>query len=181
MEPNLSHTRSRASSFIRGVLAVLAIVLSGSGWAAEGLSTEMARAATGTLMEGARQGDLLVLKAAIAEGAEVNFRGTNGLTPLLQTLAGSTKPLDSGRRECIVFLLGRGANVDAKDPDGRTALIHATRAGDFETVRLLVEAHAFILERDRFHKTALLYAAEGHREILNYLGRTLKAEQGAAW
>jgi ankyrin repeat protein len=96
-------------------------------------------------------------------------------------VSGTVKPLDPKRRECIAFLLERGADVDAKDRYGRTALIYATRAGDIETVRLLVEAGAYILERDRFHKNALLYAADGHREILSYLGKKLKAERGVAW
>lgn len=123
------------------------------------------------------------MKAGIAEGANVNCRGTNGLTPLLQTIFGATSPLEAGRRQCVAFLLERGAEVDAKDSDGRTALIYATRAGDLQTVQLLVEGGTFIKRRDRFHKTALLYAAEGgHREILIHLGQTLKVQNKAsAW
>lgn len=123
------------------------------------------------------------MKAAIAEGANVNGRGANGLTPLLQTLSGATAPIAASRRQCLAFLLERGAEVDAKDSDGRTTLIYATRAGDLETVRLLATAGAFIIMRDRFHKTAQLYAAEdSHREILIYLGQTLRVQQKAsAW
>ena len=62
-------------------------------------------------------------------------------------------------------------------------MIYATRAGDLETVQLLVKAGAYIKLRDGRHKTAVLYAAEGgHREILIYLGQTLKVLYGqSAW
>jgi ankyrin repeat protein len=128
-----------------------------------------------------QEGNVSLAEAAIAEGANVNGRGTNGLSLLLQSVSGTSAPGDTNRRQCLAVLLQHGAEVDAKDSHGRTALIYATRAGDLETVRLLVEAGAYIVTRDRFHKTALLYAAEGHREILIYLGKTLKVQRGAAW
>jgi ankyrin repeat protein len=165
-------------------LAALAMAVTGSAWGAENLTPSLpAQGVVGKLLQAARQGDLLLVKAAIAEGANVNCRGTNGLTPLLQTISGPTAPFEAGRRQCVAFLLERGAEVDAKDSDGRTALIYATRAGDLETVRLLVKAGAFIKMRDGFHKTAVLYAAEGgHRGILIYFGQTLKVQQGqSAW
>jgi ankyrin repeat protein len=181
-ESNLGLGRCRPSSFIRGAFAALVIAATSSAWGAEDLRPGLPpQDTTGRLLESARNGDLLLVKEAVARGADVSCQGTNGLTPLLQTVSGAVRPLDSRQRECVAFLLERGADVDAKDRDGRTALMYATRVGDLETVRLLVKAGAFILERDRFHKTALLYAADGHREILIYLGQTLKAERGAAW
>ena len=165
-------------------MAALAMAVTGSSWGAETLTPSFsAQGVVGNLLQAARQGDLLLVKTSIAEGANVNCRGTNGLTPLLQTVSGATAPFEAGRRQCVAFLLEHGAEVDAKDSDGRTALIHATRAGDLETVRLLAKSGAFIKRRDGFHKTAQLYAAEGgHREILMYLGQTLKVLYGqSAW
>jgi len=182
LESNLSHGRRELSAWIRGGLAALVMALTGPGWGAQPLTPSLpAQVAIGKLLPAAQQGDLLLVKAAIGEGANVNSRGTNGLTPLLQTISAATAPFEAGRRQCVAFLLESGAEVDARDRDGRTALIYATRAGDLETVRLLVEAGAYIAMRDRLHKTALLYAAEGHREILVYLGNTLKVQRGAAW
>ena len=58
------------------------------------------------------------------------------------------------------------------DSDQRTAVIYATRLGDLETLRLLVETEAFVRTRDRFHKTALFYAVEaGRRDIVLYLAQ----------
>jgi ankyrin repeat protein len=56
------------------------------------------------------------------------------------------------------------------DSDRRTPLILAARLGDLDTVRLLVEAEAFVVARDRLHKSALFYAVEANRrDIVLYL------------
>jgi ankyrin repeat protein len=122
------------------------------------------------LLHALEQGKLPLLQAAIAEGANVNRRGTNGLPPLLALLRAATAPLDNERRQCVACLLEHGAAVDPKDNDRRTPLIHAARLGDLETVRLLVEAEAYVMVRDRFHKSALFYAVEARRrDIVLYL------------
>jgi uncharacterized protein len=152
-----------------GGLLALVLVCAAAG-AADLPAPPPQREADTRLLQAAQQGDLALVKTAIAEGANVNYRSTNGLSPLLQTLSGASAPMDSSRRECLAFLLERGAQIDTRDNDRRTALIYAARAGDLETVRLLVEASAFLKIRDRFNKTALLYAAEGHhRDIVAYL------------
>jgi len=154
-----------------GLAGLLALMLVCAAASAANLPATLPPPAADTrLLQAAQQGNLSLVKAAIAEGANVNCRNTNGLSPLLQTLSGAAAPIDPSRRECLVFLLERGAQVDARDNDRRVALIYATRAGDLETVRLLVEAGAFVELRDRFHKTALLYAAAAHhRDIVAYL------------
>ena len=77
------------------------------------------------LRQALEQGKLPLLQAAIAEGADVNRRGTKGLPPLLTILRTATTPLDSERRQCIACLLEHGAAVDPTDDDRRTPLIHA--------------------------------------------------------
>ncbi len=59
----------------------------------------------------------------------------------------------------------------------------AARAGDLETVQLLVGAGAKIKILDWSYKTPLLYAAEGgHKEIMIYLGQTQKIQyKVSAW
>jgi len=122
------------------------------------------------LLQAAQEGNLELLQAAIVEGAKVNCRGTNDLTPLLQIFNRATSPLDLVRRQCVSALLEHGAAVDERDADKRTPLIHASRLGDLPTVRLLVEAGSCVKLLDRFHRTALLYAADGHhRDIVAYL------------
>ena len=127
-------------------------------------------AAEKELFQALREGNLPLLNAAIAGGASVNCRGTNGLPPLLALLRSAAAPLDSARRQCVAGLLAHGADVDAADSDRRSAVIHATRLGDLETLRLLVEAEAYVRVRDRFHRTALFYAVEAdRRDLVVYL------------
>lgn len=58
-------------------------------------------------------------------------------------------------------------NQEARDSDGRTALLLATRANDIASARRLIEAGADVNAKDSIHDTPYLYAgAEGHLEIL---------------
>ncbi len=129
------------------------------------------RAADAKLLLAIRRADLKLLKAAIAEGANPNIRATNGLTPMLQLIHLAKGPLSKPQYDCFAFLLRHGENPGATDADRRPPLIQAARAGDLKTVRLLVEVgEVYVKARDRFHKTALLYAAEAHRrDIVDYL------------
>jgi len=129
-----------------------------------------AQEADETLLRAIRGGDLELLKAAIADGADVNRRSTNGLPPLLGMFRAAAGPLDSEHRQCVASLLAHGATVDARDGDRRTPLILAARLCDLESIRLLVEAEADVMARDRFHKSALFYAVEARRrDIVLYL------------
>jgi ankyrin repeat protein len=122
------------------------------------------------LLQALRKGNLSLLKAAISNGANVNCPGTNGLPPLLELLRTASAALDSDHRQCVACLLEHAAAFDPMDSDRRTPLIHAARLGDLETVRLLTEAGAYVMARDRFHKSALFYAVEANRrDIVLYL------------
>jgi hypothetical protein len=50
------------------------------------------------------------------------------------------------------------------DSDRQTPLIHVARLGDVETIHLLVEAEAFVMARDRFHKSGALMAQVSRQE-----------------
>ncbi len=127
-------------------------------------------AATAKLFHATQAGDLSSLRAAIANGADVNGRDTNGLPPLLALLHPATKPLTDGQRECVSCLLQNGADVDSRDELRRTPLIHAARIGDLPTIEVLVEGEAYVKTRDGLHKTALFYAVESNRpDLVRYL------------
>jgi ankyrin repeat protein len=154
--------------------AILALLALATAWTAPGAETatpgRLPSQPDQQLLQAVQQGNLPLLKAAIAQGANVNCPGTNGLPPLLELLRAATAPLDSEHRQCLASLLEHGAAVDPIYADRRTPLIHAARLGDLETVRLLVEAEAYVMARDRFHKSALFYAVEAHRrDIVLYL------------
>ncbi|MCK4745444.1 MAG: ankyrin repeat domain-containing protein [Bacteroidales bacterium] len=58
-------------------------------------------------------------------------------------------------------LLEAGINVNAPNPDGRTALMSAAYNGHSEIVMTLIEQGAVVDRRDLMGRTALLYAATG--------------------
>jgi len=67
-------------------------------------------------------------------------------------------------------LLIRGANVNAKDKDGRTPLHHAATIGHVEIARFLLERGANVNAKDKDGRTPLHHAATiGHVEIARFL------------
>ncbi len=78
-------------------------------------------------------GNLELVKALVALGADVNQRGgTFGGTPI--NLAAS-----KGHKEVLEFLLGCGAELDESEPE-RNPLFSAIYGGHIEIVRLLLDA-----------------------------------------
>lgn len=64
-------------------------------------------------------------------------------------------------------LLSEGAEIDAPDDSGSTALLVATRANKVRAARALMDAGADVNAKDRINDSAYLYAgARGHLEIL---------------
>lgn len=66
---------------------------------------------------------------------------------------------DSSR---VKDLISRGADINAQDKDGRTALMYASQNGQAGIVRMLVEAKADVNARDKDGATALMFAAESN-------------------
>jgi uncharacterized protein DUF6438/ankyrin repeat protein len=68
-----------------------------------------------------RDAQAQIIKLLLENGADPNLRDGSGMTPLMVlTRYGNTKAADT--------LLAAGAQIDAKDKDGRTALDHAKAA-----------------------------------------------------
>lgn len=63
--------------------------------------------------------------------------------------------------------IAAGADIEARDADGVTALLAATHANQVETARLLIEAGADVNAKDAISDSPYLYAgARGHLDIL---------------
>ena len=62
----------------------------------------------------------------------------------------------TGRMEVVELLIANGANVNAKDKDGGTPLLHATLSGHREIVELLIskgaDVNAKVAPSDRLFK-----------------------------
>ncbi len=99
-------------------------------------------------------------------------------------MVGSLCPGNQGRYNTndIQLLLDAGADVNATDDDGETALIAAARGGHTEAAQILLDAGADVNATDIQEQTALITAAQwGHTETVQALlvaGAEVEKEPG---
>lgn len=116
------------------------------------------------LVHAAEEGDTSKVKKLLANGADVNAKQKDGVTPLMQAAW-------KGQTEIAEMLLAKGADVNAKDKNGMTALIRAAYFGHGETVQALLANGANVnVKEHQIGWTALMWAAgKGHPEIVRSL------------
>jgi uncharacterized protein len=77
-----------------------------------------------------------------------------------------------GEVEIVLDLLGRGADVDARDRYGQTALMLAAHAGRREVVAALIAHRANLNITAKFGLSALMLAlVAGHAEVARLLAK----------
>ncbi len=110
-------------------------------------------AAEAPLLKAARAGDLVRAKGLAAGGADVDAADASGQNPYLVVAA-------TGDVAFLQWLLDQGADPLVTDQQGGTGLIHASDAGNVETVRVLLgTAEADRIDRvNAYGWTALLEA-----------------------
>jgi len=105
-----------------------------------------------------RRARMAELKKWLAEGANPDEELANAIV---------ADDLDRVR-----YLMSHGAHVDARDGEGYTPLVDATRFGFVEVARFLVEHKADVNAGDRNNWTPLMYAAWGDNpELVSVLVR----------
>jgi ankyrin repeat protein len=82
------------------------------------------------ICETAKQGDIRAVRLFIADGADVNARDANGLTPLHGAAF-------LGEKEIVELLIAKGPDVNAKTNGGLTPLVLAEEEKQTETADLL--------------------------------------------
>jgi len=108
------------------------------------------------LMMAALRGQLAWMRQLIDRGAAVQ---REGWSPLHYAASGPSV-------EAVRLLLERGAVVDARSPNGSTALMLAARYGDEAAVRLLLARGADAQARNELGLDAAEFARLGGREAL---------------
>jgi ankyrin repeat protein len=103
--------------------------------------------------------DYALVDLLLDKGARVNARSSHGFTPLMTTVINRNDAHTVGR------LASAGANINAVDVDGRTALIHAaeSRSDRADVITALLRNGADPTIRDKRGNTALTYAKRNGR------------------
>jgi len=102
----------------------------------------------------------------LQKGADINQRNVhNGYTPLLWVCTNPNSPPDM-----VNYLLKNGANVDAMNRNGETALLLAAAMGNDKKVKILLEYDPDVNGRDIRGNTALSLASQyGHADVVRRL------------
>jgi ankyrin repeat protein len=121
------------------------------------------------LIEAIENGNLKAAQSALRNGADVNKVGLSDSfrTPLMIAAA-------EGKENLAKLLVEYGADVNAKDLYGDTALMWAVHGGHLNVVEFLVEHGANVNAAATYitnaGSTALIYASEkGHVNVVKYL------------
>ncbi|GIV30361.1 MAG: hypothetical protein KatS3mg028_1427 [Bacteroidia bacterium] len=139
------------------------------------------------LMWAARHGHKEVAELLIQHGADVNAKNNYGGTALMYAAIKGHKEVAElliqhgahldlisatciGDKDAAESLIRNGADVNAKDEDGRTALMKAAELGHKEVAELLIQHGADVNAKDEDGETALMKAAfNGHKEVAELL------------
>ena len=108
------------------------------------------------LMLAALQGRLELTQRLIRQGASISQDGWN---PLHYAATGPEP-------EIVALLLQRGAPIEARSPNGTTALMMAARYGSEQSVALLLQQHADTAARNERGMDAADFARSAGRETL---------------
>jgi len=119
---------------------------------------------TDALFGAIRGGQIDMVRGMITESPElVNTADARKFTPLVMATY-------MAQREVTELLIAHGANLEARDGKGNTALMGVAFKGDLELVDLLIEASADLNKQNYEGATALTYAIDyGHFEIAKLL------------
>jgi ankyrin repeat protein len=126
-------------------------------------STDSVDEAETNLLEGAHDGNIEQVIAALKAGAEIEVVDNRGMTPIIWAAL-------RGHQDVVKVLLEKGANINSTNWAGWTPLMQACAQRHEELARFLVEQGADIHMKIKYSGTALIFAAgTGQYELTKFL------------
>ena len=121
-------------------------------------------AMAGPLHDAARDGDLVAVEAAVAQGAEIDAQGDNGETPLILAILAQ-------EQAAVELLIDKGAYIQGRNAGGFTPLHAAAYAGDAAMAELLIAKGADINDAQNKAGVTPLFPAieEDHKAVAELL------------
>ena len=112
------------------------------------------------------------IKTLLANGAEL-IADNKGVTPLMDAFTNTDR---EEANNIAKIYLSHGANIEAKDNWGRTALMYTLVNSNFEGAKLLLENNADVSAKDNEGRTALFYTYSPEAvELLHSYGANVNA------
>ena len=144
-------------------------------FAAAALCLLFAGGAKADFFDAAKWGDVKLMQQYLEQGVDINARDASRMgSTALHYAAGAQKA------EAVVFLLGRGADINALDDYGQTPLHGAATLMEPDIALLLMERGADALVRDRKGKSPLIVAnRDTRRAMLDALPASAAMEDDA--
>lgn len=97
------------------------------------------------------------MKVLMAAGADLNIKNNHGETPLLSIVKHSEKFRTENSFKVAQLLIENGADINAKDQKGWSAINYAIRAGNKELVKVLAQNGASVEDCDAETVLAAVY------------------------
>jgi len=146
----------KAVLIILAVYAFLAVFPAGQALAQAKPKKNSHPAAPGLIINPDRQ-TFIEIKHLIEKDADVNYRGPDGVTPLMRAAFLGNLPL-------VKLLVDSGSDINARDNDQMTPLMNAAASGYIEIAKHLINSGSEVNAKDATGVTALMIAALNPRD-----------------
>jgi len=114
-----------------------------------------------TLSKAANTGDLLLLRQALVNGADINTKEGDGKTPLMKLVDDGNSDRQKKRLPCIKELIAHGADINLTTDDGHSALTFAALKGNEDAIDILIQEKAALNQKSDRGNTAISICLSG--------------------